>query len=92
MSTPKPIANKYPRAYAGLQAAIKVAGGQTKLAEALTQPGKLVRQGVVSNWVLRDGRCSHQYVLQVEKVTGISRHELRPDLYPDDTPVLSLVG
>jgi len=28
------------------------------------------------------GRVPAERVLQIEKATGVSRHELRPDLYP----------
>lgn len=37
-----------------------------------------INQGAVSQW----DRVPSERVLEVERVTGISRHELRPDLYP----------
>lgn len=52
----------------------KTAGGPSKLAEAL---GDLSSQAV-SQWK----RVPAERVIAVEKVTGISRHDLRPDLYP----------
>ena len=42
-----------------------------------------VRYQAVQAW-LRRGRVPAERVLAVEAVTGVSRHELRPDLYPDD--------
>lgn len=59
-----------------LKAAIDEAGSQTKLASAI---GKT--QGHVSNW-LRRGKVPPEMVLPIESVTGVSRHDLRPDLYP----------
>lgn len=42
------------------------------------------RFGVNKTTVLRwkDGRIPAERVLDIERVTGISRHDLRPDLYP----------
>ena len=48
--------------------------------------GRLIgrRQSVISDW-LRDGRpLPAEYVFAVEAATGISRHDLRPDIYPRD--------
>lgn len=59
-----------------LKEAIKAAGSQTKLAAAI---GKT--QGHVSNW-LRRNYVPPEMVLPIEGATGISRHDLRPDLYP----------
>ena len=36
---------------------------------------------VVHNWIAR-ASIPPKYVLGVERATGISRHALRPDLYP----------
>jgi DNA-binding transcriptional regulator YdaS (Cro superfamily) len=52
-------------------------GGQTALARML----KLGSQGTVSSWLMR-GKLPAERVLEVEAATGVSRHELRPDLYP----------
>jgi DNA-binding transcriptional regulator YdaS (Cro superfamily) len=43
------------------------------------------RFGVNKSTVLRweDGRVPAERVLDVERTTGISRHELRPDLYSE---------
>lgn len=50
------------------------AGGPSKLAEAL---GDLSSQAV-SQWK----RIPATRVIAVEGITGIPRHDLRPDLYP----------
>jgi len=59
-----------------LKACIAV-GGQTALAHALG----LRSQGTISGWLSR-GRPPAERVLNIERVSGVSRHELRPDLYP----------
>ena len=48
---------------------------QTDLAKALG-----VTQGAVSQW--NQKRVPAERVLEVERITGIPRHEMRPDLYP----------
>lgn len=53
-------------------------GSQSALARAL---GK--RQSVVASWIKRE-RIPAEHVLMVETVSGVPRHELRPDLYPRD--------
>lgn len=58
-----------------LDRAIEAAGGVTKLAGLLK-----LRQSVVSNWRMR-GQVSAQHVLTVESLTGVSRHDLRPDVF-----------
>ncbi|MGF7202329.1 DNA-binding transcriptional regulator YdaS (Cro superfamily) [Sphingobium olei] len=47
------------------------------------------RQSVIFGW-LRDNRpLPAEHVLAVEEATGISRHDLRPDIYPrDEAPLL----
>jgi len=61
----------------GLEAAIEKAGGQEKLAKLLG-----VGQSHISNWKNRNKRIPAERVLDVERVTGVPRHRLRPDLYP----------
>lgn len=57
--------------------AIKAAGGQVALADKLG-----IRQNAVSNWIHKTKRIPAERVLAIEAATGVSRHELRPDLYP----------
>lgn len=52
---------------------------QAELAKALG-----VSQPTISEWVARN-RPPAERVLAIESATGISRFELRPDLYPPET-------
>ena len=62
-----------------LAAAVDIVGGQAKLARILgvTQPN-------VWHWLHKSERVPGEYVLKIEAATGgkVSRHDLRPDLYP----------
>jgi DNA-binding transcriptional regulator YdaS (Cro superfamily) len=60
-----------------LRDACKQAGGQKALALALG----LTSQGTVQGW-LRAGRPPAERVLEIERVTGVPRYRLRPDIYP----------
>lgn len=51
-------------------------GGLTKAATALG----LGKPSVVANWRKR-GRVPYQRVVEVERLTGISRHDIRPDVF-----------
>jgi DNA-binding transcriptional regulator YdaS (Cro superfamily) len=61
----------------GLDKAIAKAGGQRALAELLG-----LGQTAVSNWRNRKKRVPAERVIEIERATGVPRHELRPDLYP----------
>ncbi len=61
---------------AALQDAVAKAGGQTALARAI---GKT--QGHISQWLRREYVPAEE-VLKIEAATGVSRHDLRPDIYP----------
>lgn len=41
--------------------------------------------GNINQLLKRKSPLSHRYVLRAEEETGVSRHLLRPDLYPDET-------
>jgi DNA-binding transcriptional regulator YdaS (Cro superfamily) len=58
---------------AALKLAIEKAGGPAALARALG-----ISSAAISQWSV----CPHLRVLRVEALSGVSRHELRPDLYP----------
>jgi DNA-binding transcriptional regulator YdaS (Cro superfamily) len=60
-----------------LAEAKKAVRGNTGLAEALS--GKISPQAI-SQWK----QVPAERVLDVERVTGVSRHRLRPDLYPEE--------
>lgn len=55
---------------------ISALGGLSKAASAL----EIDNPSVVANWRTR-GRIPAERVLDVERITGISRHELRPDIF-----------
>ena len=61
-----------------LEKAIKIAGAQTKLSKAIGSS-----QQNISYW-LRTGKVAPDKVILIERVTGVSRHELRPDIYPPE--------
>lgn len=57
-----------------LDKAITAAGSLTKLAASLN-----ITKSALSQW----RRVPPMRVLQVEAASGVPRHELRPDLYPE---------
>ncbi len=57
----------------GVRAAVEAAGGQSRLARLLG-----IKQPTICCWA----KVPPLRVLQIEKLTGVSRHLLRPDLYP----------
>ena len=64
------------RRLAALKRAIDLAGGPTLVA------GKLnVHQTTVSHWINRSEKAPVDWVLALEELTGVSRHELRDDIY-----------
>ena len=61
-----------------LKRACEKAGGQKPLAERIG-----TTQSQVWYWLERSKRgVAAEFVLPIERETGVSRHELRPDLYP----------
>jgi DNA-binding transcriptional regulator YdaS (Cro superfamily) len=64
-------------AYALLKV-IDWAGGRSRLARALG----LHRQTVCTWAQMRRPRVSAPHVLELERLSGVPRYELRPDLYP----------
>lgn len=60
-----------------LSRAIAAVGSQQALAQALG-----ITQQALSQWKLR--RVPAERVLDVERITGIPRHDLRPDIYPSE--------
>jgi DNA-binding transcriptional regulator YdaS (Cro superfamily) len=61
-----------------LNRACEVAGGQTRLADRIG-----TTQSRLWYWLSRSKRgAAAEFVLAIERETGVSRHELRPDLYP----------
>jgi DNA-binding transcriptional regulator YdaS (Cro superfamily) len=65
-----------------LRRACKIAGGQKPLAEKIG-----TTQSQVWYWLERSKRgVPAEFVLPIEKVTGVPRSALRPDLYPEARP------
>lgn len=60
-----------------LERAVEKVGGQSAFARlhGVSQPS-------VWAWIKNGKPLPAEYVLKTEEVTGISRHELRPDIYP----------
>lgn len=58
-----------------LKKAISLAGGQRRLAAALG-----IKQPSISEW-LRRGQIPVERVARVTQVTGMTREELRPDIF-----------
>lgn len=61
--------------------AIDTMGSQGAMARLLN-----ISQPAVWKWVNRHKVLPPQYVLAVEAATGVSRHALRPDIYPIEMP------
>jgi DNA-binding transcriptional regulator YdaS (Cro superfamily) len=61
-----------------LELAVEKAGGQTALARKIG-----TSQELIHFWLNRALKgVAPEYVLKIERVTGVSRHLLRPDVYP----------
>lgn len=60
-----------------LNAAVAKAGSQSQIARDLE-----VHQPMVWRWLNQSKQLPAEYVLQVEELYGVSRHDLRPDIYP----------
>lgn len=63
-----------------LAEAVRAAGSQTAFGRLI---GK--RQSSVREWLLTNRPLPAEFVLTVEEATGVSRHRLRPDIYPHPT-------
>lgn len=64
-----------------LSAAKAAIGGSRRLARELVAKGIKITPQAISQWE----RVPVDKVLMVEEVTGVSRHDLRPDIYPRET-------
>jgi DNA-binding transcriptional regulator YdaS (Cro superfamily) len=62
-----------------IQEAIDAVGGVSQLAKLCNVSYEAVRK-----WLALD-RLPAERVLEIERLTRISRHDLRPDLYPRET-------
>lgn len=68
---------------AALLKAVQLAGGtQAAFAEKLREhTGRNVQQQHVSWWIAKSKKAPADYVLAIEAVSGVSRHELRSDVF-----------
>lgn len=65
-----------------IQKACEKAGGQTALANSLSElTGTVVTQQRIRNWLARGSRVPAEYCAAIEQVTGgaVSRRDMRPD-------------
>ncbi|WP_024873117.1 transcriptional regulator [Tolumonas lignilytica] len=62
-----------------LEKAINSAGSQVLLAEMLGVTPQAVQQWKKSN------KVPAERVISVERITGVSRHDIRPDIYPRES-------
>lgn len=67
----------YPTRFEALQAAVEKAGGQSQFARDLG-----THQPTVWRWLHQSKQLPAEYVLATERLYGVSRHDLRPDIYP----------
>lgn len=70
-----------PTPFEALLGAVEQAGSQSALGRVCG-----VSQASVWKWLQSTKRLPAEYVLRVEAATGVSRHHLRPDIYPIDLP------
>lgn len=68
--------------FEALKNAVEIAGSQSAFARLCG-----VSQPTVWKWLQSAKRLPAEQVLKVEAATGVSRHELRPDIYPRETGV-----
>lgn len=62
----------------GLERAIAIAGSVSALARMIDVDHQLILY-----WRNRSKRgIAAEYVIMIERATGVPRHELRPDIYP----------
>lgn len=64
-----------------LNECVKRAGSKAQLARDLN-----LSQPSVWNWFERSKRMPAEHVLKAEELYGVSRHDLREDIYPVDCP------
>lgn len=69
--------------YEALVRAVEIIGSQQALADLCE-----VSQPTVWRWLNQSKQLPAEYVLRVEAATGVSRHLLRPDIYPRDIAAL----
>lgn len=71
--------------FEALKAAVARAGSQAAMGRLLG-----VSQPTVWKWLQSTKRLPAEHCLAVEMATGVSKHLLRPDIYPADVSSISL--
>lgn len=67
---------------AAIKRAVEIVGGQSAMARLLGRA-----QASVWAWVNKGTPVPAEHCFAIEDATGVSRHDLRPDIYPrDDAP------
>ncbi|WEX16254.1 YdaS family helix-turn-helix protein [Pseudomonas sp. G11] len=66
-----------------IERAVAVAGSQSSLSRILCCTPQNVQR------MCSTGHVPAKHVLKIEAATGVSRHDLRPDIYPDHPPTLN---
>lgn len=66
-----------------MASAVQMLGSQTKLAKKLSCTPQNVQR------MCATGHVPAKHVLKIEAATGVSRHDLRPDLYPEPSSTLN---
>ncbi|MDH4873034.1 YdaS family helix-turn-helix protein [Pseudomonas sp. BN515] len=61
--------------------AVVAAGGQSELSRKLTAAGSSISQQLLWHHLRVKGLCPAELVLKVEEISGVSRYELRPDVF-----------
>jgi DNA-binding transcriptional regulator YdaS (Cro superfamily) len=69
--------SNYLTPFEALKRAVDQAGGQSATARICN-----VSQTAVWKWLQSGKRLPAEYVIGMERLTGVSRHALRPDIYP----------
>jgi DNA-binding transcriptional regulator YdaS (Cro superfamily) len=67
--------------FEALEAAVERAGSQAAFARLCG-----VTQAAVWKWLANGKWLPPQHAIAIETATGVSRHDLRPDIYPHDAP------
>jgi len=76
-----------PTPFEALKRAVEKAGSQAEIARIAG-----VSAVAVWKWLQSSKRVPAEYVLKIEAATGVSRHDLRPDIYPREQLVDRQVG
>ncbi|WP_411341189.1 YdaS family helix-turn-helix protein [Sphingopyxis sp. J-6] len=63
--------------FEALKRCLELAGSQPKLARDLK-----LAQSTVWRWLNQTKQMPPEHVLDAERLYGVSRHDLRPDIYP----------